>query len=458
MVTVQDVTEEVRSRDELAHQAFHDPLTGLPNRALFLDRLDQELARGRREGPSIAVLFLDLDRFKVVNDGLGHEAGDTVLREVGARFLHTVRAGETAARFSGDEFIFIVRDVGGPADAAAAAQRLLDSLAAPVRCGGQDVTLSASVGIVVPGPGAGAAAVLRDADTAMYKAKAAGRDRYEVFDDDLHRRSADRLALEGELRQALGRHELEVYYQPVVEPASQRPVGAEALLRWHHPVRGLVSPLEFIPVAEESGLIKPIGRFVLDQAAWQVAEWDSAFSSPRVEVMAVNLSARQLDDDATPAMVSEVIERYGLAPGRVSLELTESAVMSDSAATRRSLREFKERGFPVAIDDFGTGYSSLAYLHALPVTTLKVDRSFVERMGGAEDSTPVVKAVVDMGHALGLKVVAEGVSAGHLREDVAALGCELAQGFYWAEPMPAEGFARWWAEAERRGLGLPAAL
>lgn len=223
------------------------------------------------------MLFLDLDRFKVVNDGLGHEAGDTVLREVGTRFLRAVRAGETAARFSGDEFIFIIRDVYQAADAAAAAQRLLDALEAPVRCAGQDVTLTGSVGIVLPAPGATAAAVLRDADTAMYKAKAAGRDRYEIFDDDLHRRSADLLAMEGELRHALARRELEVYYQPVLEPGSQRPVGAEALLRWHHPVRGLVSPLEFIPVAEESGLIKPIGRFVLDQAIWQVAEWDSDF-------------------------------------------------------------------------------------------------------------------------------------------------------------------------------------
>ena len=347
VMTIQDITEEVLSREKLAHQAFYDTLTGLPNRALFLDRLGQELARGRRTSPDIAVLFLDLDRFKVVNDGLGHAAGDTVLQEVGRRFSGTVRAGETAARFSGDEFIFIIRDVEGTADAVAAAGRLLKALEAPVHCGGQDFSVTGSIGIVVPGPGAEAAAVLRGRRHRYVPGEGGGQDRYAIFDDDLHNRSVARLALEADLGHALARHELEVYYQPVLEPASEHPIGAEALLRWHHPVRGLVSPLEFIPVAEESGLIKAIGRFVLDRAMAQLAEWDRHYRGPHLDVMAVNLSARQLDDDGTSAMVRDLLDRYGIATQRVSLELTESAAMADSAGYRRTLRDFKAHGFRV---------------------------------------------------------------------------------------------------------------
>ena len=448
VVTVEDITEEVQAQEALAHQAFYDTLTGLPNRALFLDRLGQELARRRRDGPKIAVLFFDLDRFKVVNDSLGHQTGDAVLKELGDRFMRNVRAGETAARFSGDMFVFIIREVHGVQDAFAAARRLQAVLEPPVRCGDHEITVTGSVGIAIPSAGADALTVLRDADAAVHQAKEEGHNRCALFDEALHSRSVTRLAIEGELRQALARHELELHYQPVVEPASGRPVGAEALVRWRHPARGLVAPLDFIPVAEDSGLIKPVGRWVFEQAMGQLARWDAEDNGPRLEVLAVNLSARQLDDPETPDMVSHALKLYGISPGRACVEVTESAVMVDSVPTRHSLQAFKDLGLRVAIDDFGTGYSSLAYLHTLPVTTVKVDRSFVERLGGADDSTPVVRAVVEMGHAMGLGVVAEGVSSAHLRELVAHLGCDAAQGFYWARAMPAEEFAAWWRKSQ----------
>lgn len=450
VVTVEDVTEEVQAQEALTHQTFYDALTGLPNRALFLDRLNQELARHRRSGSKIAVLFLDLDRFKIVNDSLGHDTGDAVLKSVGERLMEVIRAGETAARFSGDEFVFIIRDVDGAGEAVSAATRLLGVLDAPIRCAGQDLLITGSIGIVIPADDPDAAMILRDADTAMHKAKEAGGNRYELFDDDLHRRSVERLVMERELRHALERDELEVYYQPVVELPSGAPAAAEALIRWHHPERGLVPPLEFVPVAEDSGLIKPIGAWVFEQAVAQVAEWDSQHGGPRLGVIAVNLSARQMDDPDTSDMVTDVLERYGVTAGRVALEVTESIVMADSSSTRRSLETLKQLGLRVAIDDFGTGYSSLAYLHRLPVTTVKVDRSFVERLGSADDSKPVVQAIVDMSHAMGLRVVAEGVSERALNESVSRLGCDLAQGFYWARPMPAEKFAAWWRKAVKR--------
>ena len=450
VVTVEDVTEEVMAQEELAHQAFHDTLTGLPNRALFLDRLNQELAQHRRGGPKIAVLFLDLDRFKIVNDSLGHEMGDAVLKELGERFTYAVRAGETAARFSGDAFIFIIRDVRDIQDSVIAAKRLLALLELPIHRAGEDLSVTGSIGIVIPTADADAGIILRDADTAMYQAKEAGGNTYALFDEDLHRRSVARLTMEGELRRALARNELEVHYQPAVEPASGRPLAAEALIRWNHPTRGMVPPLEFISVAEDSGLIKPIGNWVFEQSMSQLASWDAQEGGPRLFVLAVNLSARQLADPETPNMVREVLERYGIAANRSALEITESAVMADNESTRSSLKAFQDLGLQVAIDDFGTGYSSLAYLHTLPVTTVKVDRSFIGRLGGVDDSTPVVHAIVEMSHAMGLGVVAEGVEDAQQGFRVAKLGCDLAQGFYWAQPMRAADFADWWRDAEQR--------
>jgi diguanylate cyclase (GGDEF)-like protein/PAS domain S-box-containing protein len=449
VVTLEDVTEEALAQEALSYQASHDPLTGLANRATFLETLDKELAQSRRGGPPLAVLFLDIDHFKVVNDSLGHLAGDEVLRQVGGRFLRGMRKADLVARLSGDEFALIAHRVHRPEDAVKAAKRLHALLARPILAGGgQELRLTASTGIVIPAPDADAVAALRDADAAMYRAKAEGRARWAVFDEELHHRSVRRLALEAQLHQALARREFEVHYQPLVVPSNGRPRSAEALVRWKSPDKGLVPPAEFIPVAEESGLIGPIGRFVFEQAVAQVAAWDREPRGPRLEQLCVNFSARQLDDPATPEYVRRALERHCLPSRRLCIEVTESVLMADSAATHRSLEALREMGLPVAIDDFGTGYSSLAYLHALPVTTVKIDRSFVERLGVGTGGLAVVKAIVEMSHAMGLGVVAEGVSDPLLQALVAALGCDTAQGFHRAAPMPADEFAKWWRRAE----------
>jgi diguanylate cyclase (GGDEF)-like protein/PAS domain S-box-containing protein len=454
VVSIEDVTDEVTSRQELTYRAFHDALTGLPNRALFLDRLNVEIGRHDRSGSRFAVLFLDIDEFKVVNDSLGHESGDEVLKELGLRFQTALRKGETAARFSGDEFAFILSDVASTDDAIAAASRLLALLEPKISVADHELSVTGSIGIIVPSANADATAILRDADAAMYRAKEAGRNQFALFDDDLRRRSVARLAIEVELRRALEHGEFELYFQPGVEPGSGGPFAAESLIRWNHPVRGIVAPLEFIPIAEASGLIRPIGRWVIEQAVSQLSAWDAMPGGPRLAVLSVNLSAVQLEDCETLDVVSRALDRYRIDPGRLCLEVTESVAMSSNPQSRLALEGFRRLGLRVAIDDFGTGYSSLAYLHELPVTTVKIDRTFVARLGGPDDSTPVVRAVVDMSHAMGLRVVAEGVSDEGLRDAVADLGCDLAQGFYWAHPMPSGEFVTWWAEAAARTLAV----
>ena len=454
VVTVVDESEEVLAHEELTHQALYDTLTDLPNRALFLLRLRQELAWSERECANIAVLFLDLDLFKLVNDSLGHDAGDAVLQEVSQRFLATIRGAETAARFGGDEFMFIIRNVGEVDDAINAARRLLDSLTTPIPYDGQNLLVTGSIGIVIPGKGADAETVLRDADTAMYQAKAAGRNRYEVFDDELHHRSVSRLEREGDLRAALERHEFELHYQPIVDPRDGRPVGAEALIRWHHPVLGLVPPLEFIPVAEESGLIRSIGAWVFEAALTQLAAWDRLDGGPRLDLLSINCSARQLDDVDDVVGIGEILERLGIEPGRITVEVTETVAMADRSSTKTSLEAFRDLGIQVSIDDFGTGYSSLAYLHTLPVSTVKVDRSFIERLDLPDGSMPVVSAILDLSHAMGLRVVAEGVSTAALQEIVASMGCEYAQGFHWSKPLAPPAFERWWDEARRASSAI----
>ncbi|MDE3086610.1 MAG: EAL domain-containing protein [Acidobacteriota bacterium] len=456
VITLEDITDETRAHRELERQAFHDPLTGLPNRALFLDRLEQEIAASGRGGRRIAVLFMDLDGFKRVNDGLGHDVGDAVLEVMGRRLRKVVRAGETVARLGGDEFMFIIRDVDGAEDAERAAGRILEVVQEPVPLGGRDLALTGSIGIVVACEGADAATVLRDADTAMYKAKQAGRNRYEVFDETLHRRSVARLEIETELRHALERGELDLYYQPLVEAATGRPLACEALVRWHHPTRGLVPPDEFVPVAEEAGLVVPLGQWVFERAVRQLGAWDLDPHAPKLASLAVNVSARQLDDPRTTELLDDLLRAAGVASERFVVEVTETVLMADGESTARSLAALRKMGVRVAIDDFGTGYSSLAYLHSLPVTTVKIDRSFTGRLGGDEDSTPVVKAIIDMSHALGLQVVAEGVADGRLAALVAGLGCDLAQGFHFGRPLPPEEFEAWWHEASRRTSGLAA--
>ncbi len=448
VVTVEDVSDEVLAHEEMTRQALFDPLTDLPNRPLFLLRLRQELAEQRRTGGSIAVLFLDLDRFKLVNDSLGHEAGDVVLKEVARRFQATIRTEELAARFGGDEFMFLIRDVRRPSDAEGVAKRLLESLNAPIDYEGGPLSVTASIGVVVARRGQPAENVLRDADTAMYQAKASGRNRFELFDEELHRRTVSRLEMEGDLRRAVERGEFELHYQPIVEPRSGRPVGAEALLRWQHPHKGLIPPLEFIPVAEDSGLIREIGAWVFERAVAQLTEWDAMADLPALEVLSVNFSAHQLDDRAA-ATIAEILSRYLVEPSRLEIEVTESVAMADPSVTQHSLESLRALGLHVSIDDFGTGYSSLAYLHTLPIVTVKIDRSFIERLLLPDGSAPVVRAILDMSHAMGLRVIAEGVSSPALRARVAELGCDLAQGYVYSKPLPAAAFADWLRRAAR---------
>lgn len=448
VVSIEDVTDEVASRGELTYRAFYDMLTGLPNRALFLDRLNVELARHHRDGSTFAVLFLDLDEFKVVNDSLGHESGDEVLKEIGRRLQGALRKGETAARFSGDEFAFIMLGMSSEEEALAVGHRVLGLLGPSIHVAGHDLTVSGSIGIVIPSVHADAASILRDVDAAMYKAKEDGKSRCAIFDESLRQRSLTRLAIEGDLRRAIEEHQFELYFQPAVDPATGAPFAAESLIRWNHPTRGVVAPLDFIPVAEASGLVRPIGRWVFERAVAQLAEWDASDTGPRLAVLSVNVSAPQLDDPEIVDAFRAVLERYQVDPSRMCIEVTEALAMSGSPETRSAIEGFRCLGLRVAIDDFGTGYSSLAYLHTLPVTTIKIDRSFVERLGrSGDDSTAIVQAIVDMSHALGLRVVAEGVSDEPLRVAVADVGCDFAQGFLWSRPLPAGAFEAWWRAA-----------
>lgn len=452
IATIEDITAEVLTQEALVHQAFHDALTGLPNRALFLDRLEQELSRSKRGESDIAVLFLDLDRLKIVNDGLGHEAGDAVLKEVARRFKGIVRSGETAARFSGDEFVFIIRGVNEYQDAVVVAKRILSTLKTPVNYLGNELILSGSVGIVIPDSSSDPRTVIREADTAMYKAKLAGGNTFELFDEELHLRSLERLHMESQLRQAIAAQEFELYFQPKLNPLTSQPIGAEALIRWHHPQRGIVLPNEFISVAEESGLIRQIGNWVIEQAVDQLARWDALEDGPRLQILSVNLSTIQLEDSGLAEVVRRAVESNKIHPPRFAIEVTESTLMATSESTWRSLHDLQKLGILIGIDDFGTGYSSLAYLHNLPVAVVKVDRTFIERLGTSDDSMPIVRAIIDMSHALGLGVVAEGVSDIKIYEKIAPMGFELAQGYYWAPAMPASHFARWWKENSKVDL------
>ena len=446
VVTVEDVTGEVEAHLELRHMALHDTLTDLPNRTQFLESLRRQLDGPGRRG--LAVLFLDLDRLKIVNDSLGHAAGDQVLQEVARRFRATTRATEMVARFGGDEFMFLVHGVRNEADAKQCARRILASLDAPVECYGQKLRVTGSVGIVVAAKDVSAESVLRDADSAMYQAKSSGRNRYALFDETLHHRLLARMDLERDLRMALNRDELDVHYQPIVDLRTGFPIGTEALVRWNRPGHGMVPPLDFIPVAEESGLIREIGTWVFERALAQVAAWDRDLDAPKLELLTVNFSARQLDDEEGIARIATLLHRHGVDPARVEIEITESTAMTGELITKDSLQKLRDAGVRISIDDFGTGYSSLSYLHSLPVATVKIDRSFIERLD-TESGSPVVQAILDMSHAMGLRVVAEGVSNANLLRSVSSMGCDLAQGFFWSKPLPNSEFAAWWRDASR---------
>jgi diguanylate cyclase (GGDEF)-like protein/PAS domain S-box-containing protein len=439
---VEDITQRKQSDMMLTHMALHDSLTGLPNRALALDRLSLALARTERHPSSVAVLFLDLDRFKVINDSLGHNVGDELLVAVAGRLREAVRPSDTVARLGGDEFVVVCEDIAGVDDATRIAQRIADALSRAFDLNGEEVVLATSVGIALSSePDDTPESLLRDADAAMYRAKEGGRNRYEVFDSSMRVEAVERLELEQALRRALGRSEFRLFYQPVLDVETGTIVGVEALLRWEHPERGLLRPAEFISLAEETGLILPIGRWALQEACRQAQRWRQANPSRPPLTVAVNLSARQLAQPDVADMVAQALESTGTDPSQVWLEITESVLTGDTEATVGALRALKALGVRLSVDDFGTGYSSLLYLKRFPVDTLKVDRSFVAGLGTHPDDTAIVAGVVGLAQTLGLTAVAEGVETEEQRAALLALGCDLAQGYLFGHPEPPEDLA-----------------
>ena len=424
-------------QDGLAHRVLHDPLTDLPNRTLFLDRLGLALARLRRNHNSIAVLFIDLDNFKVVNDSLGHGAGDRLLVELGGRLQDAIRPSDTIARFGGDEFVVLCEDITEARDAVMVGQRIVEAASIPFVLEGRDMYVSASVGVALALDGeATPETLLRDSDAAMYRAKERGSGRVEVFDEALRTRIMERLDLENGLRRALQQEELRVYYQPEVSLSQGRTIAVEALVRWEHPERGLLEPKEFVPLAEETGIIVDIGAWVLREACRQIAVWRRDRADLEV---AVNVSARQLIQPDIVEVVRSALEDSGLPADALCLEITESAVMRDPEAALATLTLVKELGVKVALDDFGVGFSSLAQLkEMLPLHALKVDRSFISGIADDERNSAIVAAVVMMATTLGLTAIAEGVETEAQAMQARALGCDVSQGYFFTAPEPAD--------------------
>lgn len=434
-----DITWRKTVEDELRRSGTHDALTGLPNRTLLVDRLEQAVARARRtqRPTSVAALFCDVDNFKIVNESLGHEAGDRVIVDVARRLEQAVRPSDTLARFGGDQFAVVVEDLGRVADVVELAERIARVLDAPLDLGDAAVPVGVSIGIAICNKGSTAETLLRDADAALHRAKERGRGRYQIFDEELGSRVTKRLETEIALRRALELEELRVFYQPVVNLATGRVSAVEALVRWEHPERGMVAPCEFVPVAEESGLIVPIGTEVLREAARQAARWQAARPDRDPIVVSVNLSGRQLARRDLPAVVEQVLAEAGADPSTIAFEITESVLMEDAETAVATLSALKALGITLLVDDFGTGYSSLSYLKRLPVDALKIDRSFVDGLGADESDHAIVQAVLGLAGALGLGVVAEGVETDLQLAELRALGCDRAQGYRFARPAPA---------------------
>jgi diguanylate cyclase (GGDEF)-like protein/PAS domain S-box-containing protein len=434
-----DVSERKVFEEQLAHQAFHDGVTGLANRALFAERVRHAITRGRRERRGLAVIFLDVDDFKTINDSLGHAAGDEVLIEVARRLDASIRGADTAARFGGDEFAVLLEDLEDSQEAADAAERILEALAVPLMAGHKELSLRCSLGISVGEHESGSDAdeMIRDADAAMYIAKRDGKGGYRLFEPAMHEGVLARLELRTDLQRAIATEQLELHYQPVVRLDDGSVAGVEALLRWRHPERGLIPPDQFIPIAEETGLIVPIGRWVLREGCRHARRVLAALDPAVQPTMSINLSLKQIQHSDIVADVRDALSESGLEPQSLTLEITETVLMADADLAVQRLQELKDIGVRLALDDFGTGYSSLSYLSRFPVDILKMDRSFL-REGATPEASGLATAVVALGATLNLEVVAEGIEFPEQWHTLRDLGCEMGQGFYFARPMDAD--------------------
>ncbi len=445
-----DAIERTASEEEVRYQALHDPLTALPNRTLFLDRLEQVLASP--ETP-VAVVLLDLDNFKLVNDSLGHSAGDELLVEIAPRLRTAVRPGDTIARLGGDEFVVLLEGIPGQGAALRVAERIVSAFELPFQLSVGEHYAKASVGIAISdGQGSPADGLIRDADAAMYQAKERGRGRFEIFDRAMRARTVARLSLENDLRRALERDQFEVVYQPIVALADGSIASVEALLRWEHPERGAIGPAQFIPIAEDSGLIEPIGCWVLEAACTQAVRWHHERPDSRPLGISVNVSLRQFTQRDLEATVAKTLASTGLEPASLCLELTESVLMKEPEGVSQTIQRVADLGVRFVLDDFGTGYSSLAYLTRLPIDGLKVDRSFVQALPNDRRSTAITTAIVRMAQALSLEVIAEGVEAERHLEALRDMRCDLAQGFYFHPPLRAQSIS----QLLRRAGSVPA--
>ena len=449
-----DITSRKQLESQLAYQALHDPLTGLANRALFHDRVEHALASIERVGGRLAVLFLDLDDFKTVNDSLGHTEGDRLLAAVAARFLNATRGCDTVARLGGDEFAVLLESVATDSDVITVAERIATSLRAPITLDDKAVMVSASMGIARANDAESVDELLRNADVAMYTAKSAGKGRYAIFAPEMHKSLVDRMALEADLREGITRDELRLMFQPIVDLSTGRLAAAEALVRWEHPSRGLLAPNLFIPVAEETGLIVPLGRWVLGEACRQAAAWQAPSPLDEPPTVTVNLSGRQFQHADLVRDVASALADSGLEPNRLVLEITETVIMRDVDATLARLLELKALGVRLAIDDFGTGYSSLGSLWRFPIDVLKIDKAFVDGITLGGNDAALARTIIALGDMLSLRTVAEGIEDSKQFRALRELGCELGQGYLFAKPQVPEAFTALLAASR---AGVPAA-
>jgi diguanylate cyclase (GGDEF)-like protein/PAS domain S-box-containing protein len=447
MAVKENITQRKETEQQLVHQATHDTLTGLPNRLLLEDRVHHAIEVARREGRRIGLMFLDLDRFKIVNDSLGHVAGDQLLRVVANRLRHTLRRSDTVARLGGDEFVVVLTHFQSSSELADVAEKISAALDEPVELSGHKVHVGASIGIALyPDDGDNFNSLMKDADTAMYRAKQKGRNTFCFYDSNMNAEALDRLKLEEALRRALVRREFQLFYQPQIDLQTGLMTSVEALIRWNSPERGQVSPALFIPVAEESNLISMIGWWVLEESCRQLAAWRDA-GLPDIKV-AVNVSGRQFLNHALVECIADLLNQYGVKPTQLEIELTESTVMAEPERAIEQLTRLRELGIQVSVDDFGTGYSSLSYLKRLPLSTIKVDRSFVRDVNNQSDNAAIVSAILGLADALDMSIVAEGVETEGEERHLKDAGCIKVQGFRYAKPMPAEQLTTWMAREE----------